>query len=36
MEGETHRLDLSGIEKGVYFISIRAEGAVTTRKIVKL
>ena len=36
MEGNSHRIDLSGIEKGVYMVTIRSEDAVTTRKIVKL
>jgi len=36
MEGTTHQLDLSSFEKGVYFITIRSQDFVTTRKIIKL
>ena len=36
MEGTTHQLDLSSLQKGVYLITIRSGGFVTTRKIVKL
>jgi len=36
MEGTTHQLDLSSFQKGVYFITIRSEDFVTTRKIIKL
>jgi len=36
MEGTTHQLDLSSFQKGVYFITIRSEDFVTTKKIIKL
>ena len=36
MEGTTHQIDLSSFEKGVYFITIKSEDFVTTRKIIKL
>ncbi len=36
MEGTSHQLDLSTFKKGVYFITIRSEDFVTTRKIIKL
>ena len=36
MEGTSHQLDLSSFQKGVYFITIRSEDFVTTRKIIKL
>ena len=36
MEGLTHQFDLSSFPKGVYFITIRSDNFVTTRKIVKL
>lgn len=36
MEGSSRQLDLSSFQKGVYFITIRSNGFVTTRKIVKL
>ncbi len=36
MEGSTHQIDLSSFQKGVYFITIRSEDFVTTRKIIKL
>ncbi len=36
MEGTTHQIDLSSFQKGVYFITIRSEDFVTTRKIIKL
>ena len=36
MEGTTHQIDLSSFRKGVYFITIRSEEFVTTRKIIKL
>ena len=35
-EGPTLRIDLSSFHKGVYFITIRSEDFVTTRKIIKL
>ena len=34
--GTTHQLDLSSFPKGVYFITVRSEDFVTTRKIIKL
>jgi hypothetical protein len=36
MEGTTHQIDLSSFQKGVYFITIRSEDFVTTRKVIKL
>ena len=36
MEGSTHQIDLSPFKKGVYFITIRSEDFVTTKKIIKL
>jgi len=36
LEGDLHRIDLSSFEKGVYFVTVRSNKAVTTRKIVKL
>ena len=36
MEGTTHQIDLSPFQKGIYFISIRSEDFVTTKKIIKL
>jgi len=36
MEGTSHQIDLSSFQKGVYFITIRSEDFVTTRKIIKL
>jgi len=36
IKGTTHQLDLSSFRKGIYFITIRSENFVTTRKIVKL
>jgi hypothetical protein len=36
MEGSSHQIDLSPFKKGVYFITIRSEDFVTTRKIFKL
>jgi len=35
-DGPTHQIDLSSFQKGVYFITIRSKGFVTTRKIIKL
>jgi hypothetical protein len=35
MVGTTQQIDLSSFQKGVYFITIRSEDFVTTRKIVK-
>ena len=36
MEGTTHQIDLSTFKKGAYFITIRSNDFVTTRKIIKL
>jgi hypothetical protein len=36
IEGTTHQLDLSFFQKGIYFITIRSKGFVTTRKIIKM
>ena len=36
MEGHTHQLDLSSFQKGIYFITIRSNDFITTRKVVKL
>ena len=36
VEGTTHQIDLSSLQKGVYFITIRSMDFVTTRKIMKL
>jgi len=36
MEGTSHQLDLSSLQKGVYLITIRSKDFVTTRKIIKL
>jgi hypothetical protein len=36
MEGTSHLIDLSSFQKGVYFITIRSEDFVTTRKVIKL
>jgi len=36
MNGTTHQVDLSSFQKGVYFITIRSNDFVTTRKIIKL
>ena len=36
MEGTTHQLDLSSFQKGVYFITIRSDEILTTKKIIKL
>ena len=36
LDGHTHQIDLSSFQKGVYFITIRSEDFVTTRKIIKL
>ena len=35
MEGITHLIDLSSFKKGAYFITIRSEDFVATRKIIK-
>ncbi len=35
MEGTTHQIDLSSFQKGVYFITIRSDDFVTTKKIIK-
>ena len=34
--GTTHQIDLSSFQKGVYFITIRSEDFVRTKKIIKL
>jgi len=36
MEGTSHQIDLTSFQSGVYFITIRSEDFVTTRKIIKL
>jgi len=36
LEGTSHQIDLSTFQKGVYFITLRSEDSVTTRKIIKL
>ena len=36
MDGTTHQLDLSSFRSGVYFLTIRSRGFVTTRKMIKL
>ena len=36
MEGTTHQLDLSSLQKGVYVITIKSMNHVTRRKIIKL
>jgi N-acetylneuraminic acid mutarotase len=36
VRGTTHQLDLSSLQEGVYFITIRSKDFVTTRKIIKL
>jgi len=36
MTGSTHQVDLSYMQKGVYFITIRSKDFVTTKKIIKL
>jgi len=36
MDGPTLQLDLSSLQKGIYFITIRSKDFLTTRKIVKL
>jgi len=36
MEGSSHELDLSTLQKGVYFITIKSKSLVTTKKIIKL
>ena len=36
MEGASYQLDLSSLGSGVYFITIRSNDFVTTRKIIKL
>ena len=35
MEGNSSQIDLSSFRNGVYFITVRSKGYVTTRKIVK-
>ena len=34
--GSSHAIDLANFQKGVYFITIRSENYVTTKKIIKL
>ena len=36
MAGSSHQLDLSTLEKGVYFITIKSKSLVATKKIIKL
>lgn len=36
MKGTSHQLDLSSFQKGLYFITIRSNNFITTRKIIKL
>ena len=36
MEGTSHQIDLSSFRKGVYFLTIRSEAFITTKKIIKL
>ena len=36
MEGTSHQFDLSHLQKGVYFITIRSTDFINTRKIIKL
>jgi hypothetical protein len=36
IEGNTHQLDLSSLQKGVYLITIRSKEFATTKKIIKL
>ncbi len=36
MEGTSHQIDLSSLQSGVYFITIRSMDFVTTRKIIKM
>jgi hypothetical protein len=35
-DGPSRQLDLSSFQKGIYFITIRSQNSVTTRKIIKL
>lgn len=35
-EGDSHQIDLSSFQKGVYFIAIRSKDSVTSRKILKI
>jgi Leucine-rich repeat (LRR) protein len=36
MDGTTHQINLSSVQKGVYFFTIRSKDYITTRKIIKL
>jgi len=36
MDGSSHQIDLSSFRKGVYFITVKYEDFVTTKKIIKL
>ncbi|MFH0756016.1 MAG: T9SS type A sorting domain-containing protein [Bacteroidota bacterium] len=36
MKGTSHQIDLSSLQKGIYFITIRSEDFVATEKIIKL
>lgn len=36
MEGTTHQFDLSFFQNGVYFITVRSNDLITTRKIIKM
>ena len=35
MEGSSHQIDLSLFTEGIYFITIKSNDLVTTRKIIK-
>lgn len=36
IEGSPHQLDLSSLQRGVYFITIKSKNSITTKKIIKL
>jgi hypothetical protein len=36
MEGSSFQIDLSSFQKGVYFLTIRSNNFITTRKIIKI
>ena len=36
LTGASHQVDLSSCQKGVYFITVRSKGFVTTKRIIKL
>ena len=36
MQGSSHQVDLSSYQKGVYFITIKSEDFVSTRKFIRL